>query len=47
MRKRVHRPFGLGAAKGQTARCQRTVLVMMLTGADAARADRRPGTAAA
>jgi hypothetical protein len=47
MRKRVHRPFGLGAVKGQTVRCQRTVLVMMFTGADAVRAGRLPGTAAA
>ncbi len=47
MRKRVHGPFGLGAVKGQTVRCQRTVLVVMHTGADAVRAGHLPGTAAA
>ncbi len=47
MRKRVHGPFGLGAVKGQTVRCQRTVLVVMHTGADAVRAGHQPGTAAA
>jgi hypothetical protein len=43
MRKRVHGRFGLGAVKGPTVRCQRTVLVVMHT----MRADRPPGTAAA
>jgi hypothetical protein len=47
MRKRVHGPLGLGAVKGQTFRCQRTVLVVMHTGAGAMRAGRLPGTAAA
>ena len=47
MRKRVYGPFGLGAVKGQTVRCQRTVLVVMHTGAGAVRAGRLPGTAAA
>jgi hypothetical protein len=46
MRKRVHWPFGLGTVKGQTVRCQRTVLVVH-TGAGAMRAGRLPGTAAA
>ena len=47
MRKRVHWPFGLGTVKGQTIRCQQTVLVMMHTGAGAMRPGRLPGTAAA
>jgi hypothetical protein len=47
MRKRVHGRFGLGAVKGPTVRCQRTVLVVMHTGAGAMRAGRLPGTAAA
>jgi len=47
MRKRVHGPFGLGAVKGPTVRCQRTVLVLMHTGAGAMRDGRLPGTAAA
>ncbi len=47
MRKRVHWPFGLGAVKGPAVWCQRTVLVVMHTGAGAMRAGRLPGTAAA
>jgi hypothetical protein len=47
MRKRVHGPFGLGAVKGQTVWCQRTVLVVMHAGAGAMRAGRLPGTTAA
>jgi len=29
MRERVHGPFGLDAVRGQTVRCQRTVLVVV------------------
>jgi hypothetical protein len=47
MRRRVHGPFGPGAVKGQTVRCQRMVLVVMHAGAGAVRAGRLPGTAAA